>query len=69
MPLFIADIGVEHTILKISGNEQIKSRLENLGFVQGSKVIIISKNSGNLIVSVKGSRVALDKQLAGKILI
>ena len=49
--------------------EEIKKHLEDMGFVTGAVVTVVSAISGNLIVNVKDSKVALDKQLAGKIMI
>ena len=69
MPLAIAEKEVEHTIIKIGEGEKTKTHLENLGFVQGSKVSVVNELSGNLIVNVKESRVALDKELAMKIMV
>ena len=69
MPLGIAEREVEHTIIKIGGGEKTKSHLENLGFVQGSRVSVVNELSGNLIVNVKDTRIALDKELAMKIMV
>ena len=69
MPLGIAEREEEHTIIKIGGGEKTKNHLENLGFVQGSKVSVVNELSGNLIVNVKDTRIALDKQLAMKIMV
>ena len=69
MPLGVAEREVEHTIIKIGGGEKLKNHLENLGFVQGSKVSVVNELSGNLIVNVKDTRIAIDKQLAMKIMV
>lgn len=69
MPLGLAERGVNHTIIKIGGGEKTKSHLENLGFVQGSGVTVVNELQGNLIVNVKDTRVALDKELAMKIMV
>ena len=69
MPLLFAELGEENIIKNINGNPEVKSHLNDLGFVVGGKVIVISSISGNLIVNVKDSRIALDKALANKIMI
>ena len=47
----------------------MRTHLENLGFVAGANVIVISEIAGNLIVNVKESRVAIDKEMAMKIFV
>lgn len=69
MPLNFADIGEEVTIKKVGGNAECKQHLANLGFVPGARICIKSQNFGNLIVSVMESRIALNKELAQKIMI
>ena len=69
MPLTVASIGEENIIKRISGKTEIKKHLENLGFVPGGSVKIISTMGGNLIVNVKESRVAISKEMAQKIFI
>ena len=69
MPLALADIGEEYIIKKISGSPEMKKHLENLGFVVGGNVIVINTLGGNMIVNVKESRVAIDVELARKIMI
>ncbi len=69
MPLILADMGTENIIKQISGRPEIKKHLENLGFVVGGTVSIISAIGGNLIVNVKNSRVAISRELASKIMI
>ncbi len=69
MPLISADKGVEHTIIKTGGNENTRKHLASLGFVQGAKVSVVNDLAGNLIINIKGSRVALDKKLAMKIFV
>ena len=69
MPLNYADTGEENVIRKINGKPEIRQHLENMGFVTGAVITVVSSNNGNLIVSVKNTRVALDSQLAGKIMI
>lgn len=69
MPLVFANIGSDLIIKKIGGNPQVRTHLENLGFVVGGSVKIISSISGNLIVNVKESRVAISKEMASKIMV
>ncbi len=69
MPLTLANIGEESMIRKVGGNPETKKHLEDLGFVAGGNVTVISAIAGNLIVSVKESRVAISREMAGKILV
>ncbi len=69
MPLTMAQPGVEVTIVRIKGKDEQKKFLENLGFVIGAKVTVISDSLGNLIVSVKDSRIALSKSMANRIFV
>ena len=69
MPLTLADAGVENIIKKIGGKPEVKQHLENLGFVVGGTVSIVSSIGGNLIVNVKDSRVAISKEMASKIMV
>ena len=69
IPLLFATPGEENIIKKIGGNAEAKLHLENLGFVTGGTVTIISELAGNLIVNVKDSRVAVSREMASKIMI
>lgn len=69
MPLAMADIGDVNTILKITGQDELRRHLAELGFVVGEEVRVVSELGGNLILSVKDSRVALDKSMAMRIMI
>ena len=69
MPLSMAPEGTENVICKIGGKEETRLFLERLGFVVGAIVTVISEIQGNLIVNVKDSRVAIGKDMAGKILV
>ena len=62
-------MGEKNTIKRIGGREETKKFLENLGFVTGSVVTVVSEISGNMILNVKDSRVALGKDMANKIMI
>lgn len=67
IPITLANTGEKNIIRKVGGNPDIRKFLENLGFVAGSAVTVISKISGNVIVNVKDSRVAVSKGMAQKI--
>lgn len=69
MPLTLAVVGEENIIKKIGGKQEVKAHLENLGFVVGGAVTVISTIGGNVIVNVKESRIAISKEMAQKILI
>ena len=69
MPLSLADTGQENIVRKVGGNPEIKKHLENLGFVAGTDVSIVNRLGGNVIVSIKGSRVAISREMAMKIMI
>ena len=69
MPLTMAKVGEPNTIKRIGGREETKKFLENLGFVTGGVVTVVSEISGNMILNVKDSRVALGKDMANKIII
>lgn len=69
MPLILANPGEEIMIRKIGGKSEVRTHLENLGFVAGGMISIVSTIGGNLIVNVKGSRVAISREMAGKIMV
>lgn len=69
MPLSMVKAGEISTIKKIGGKEETKRFLENLGFVAGGTVTVVSEIGGNMIVNVKDSRVAIGKDMANKILV
>lgn len=69
MPLTMAQNGEANTIKKVGGKEETRQFLENLGFVVGGVVTVVSQASGNLIVNVKDSRVAIGKDMANKIFV
>ncbi|NCC07940.1 MAG: ferrous iron transport protein A [Clostridia bacterium] len=69
MPLTLANVGEENMIKKIGGKPEVKKHLENLGFVAGGNVTIVTTMGGNIIVNVKESRVAISKEMAQKIMI
>ncbi len=69
MPLVLANVGEENTIKKIGGTPEVKKHLENLGFVVGGTVTIISTLAGNIIVNVKEARIAISEEMAKKIMV
>ncbi len=69
LPLTIAGPGKEHTVIRVGGNAEVKKHLEDLGFVGGSVVEVISSTGGDVIVSIKGTRIAISKELAVKIMV
>ena len=69
MPLAIANVGEAGIIKKIGGKPEVKKHLENLGFVVGGNVRVISTLSGNVIVNVKEARVAISEEMARKIMV
>ena len=69
MPLSLADVGEENTIKKIGGKPEVKKHLENLGFVVGGTVKVISTLGGDVIVNVKEARVAISEEMARKIMV
>ena len=69
MQLTLAEEGVENINKRIGGSPEVKKHLENLGFVAGGTVTVITTMAGNVIVNVKEARVAISKEMAQKILI
>ncbi len=69
MPLTVGEIGKEYEIIKVGGRGETLRHLENLGFVPGGKVTMISNYNGSTIVNVKNVRVGLSEALARKIMV
>ena len=69
MPLTMAKTGETMTIRKITGKDEVRQHLAELGFVVDSDVTVVSEIAGNLILQVKDSRIALDKTMANRIMI
>ena len=69
MPLTMASPGERNAIKKVGGSPETRKFLENLGFVPGGLVSVISKIGGNVIVEVKGARVAVNQDMAAKIMV
>ena len=69
MPLSLAKAGDVSCIKQLTGNDKTRRHLEDLGLVVGSDIMIVAEMAGNIIVNIKGSRLAIDKSLANNILI
>ena len=69
MPLTLAEIVKENIVKRITGKQQVKSHLEDLGFVVGSPITVINTIGGNVIVNIKESRIAISREMAQKIMV
>ena len=69
MPLALASAGEENIIKKVGGSPEVRQHLEEMGFVAGSTVTVITQMGGNVIVKVKESRIAISKEMARRIMI
>ena len=69
MPLTLAESGEENIVRKVGGSPEVKKHLEDLGFVPGSSVMLITTNGGNVIINVKESRIAISREMAMKIMV
>lgn len=69
MPIFIAPHNTDLKVVKILLNDSTKKHLENLGITLGSKIQVLSSESGSVILLVKNGRLALDRNIAMKILV
>lgn len=69
LPLTLANIGEEQMIHKVGGSPEVKKHLEDLGFVAGGTVTVVSSLNGNVIVKVKEARVAISEEMARKIMV
>lgn len=69
MPLMLASVGEEVMIARVKGKEELIRHMEDLGFVPGSRITVVSKNGGDLIVKVKEARIAISSEMAGKIFV
>ena len=69
IPLTMAKTGEGHSIKKAGGKAEIKQHLENLGFVVGTPVTVITEIGGNVIMNIKESRVAISREMANKIMV
>ena len=69
MPLTMAKTGETVTIRKITGRDEVRQPLAELGFVVDSDVTVVNEVAGNLILQVKDSRIALDRTMANRVMI
>lgn len=69
MPLILAKEGETNSIKRVGGKEETRLFLEKLGFVTGAAITVVSSIGGNLIVNIKDSRVAIDKEMAKGIMV
>ncbi len=69
MPLLLANVGEKNLIKKVGGSPEIKKHLENLGFVVGGNITVITTMAGNLIVNIKEARIAISREMAQKIIV
>lgn len=69
IPLTFAETGAENMVKKVGGDPETRRFLEELGFVAGSTVTVVNTMSGNVIVSIKDSRIAISEEMAAKIMI
>ena len=69
IPLSIAKPGELSYIKKITGKDEVRQHLAEMGFVVGSEITVVAEISGNLILNVKGTRVALNQEMANRIMI
>ena len=69
MPLSMASVGQQARIEKITGKDEVRLHLKNLGFVPGAPVTVVSQLGGNLILSVMDARIALGRGMASRILV
>lgn len=68
MPITMAKAGETVTIKKITGKDEVRQHLAELGFVVDATVTVVNEIAGNLIIQVKESRIALDKTMANRII-
>ena len=69
MSLTMVSIGEEKIIKEIRAKESVKRHLQNLGFISGEKIEVISENNSGIILMIKGSKIALNKGMANKIIV
>ncbi|MEG0780021.1 MAG: FeoA family protein [Oscillospiraceae bacterium] len=67
MPLSMARVGEKNRIQRITGKDEVRQHLAELGFVVGGEVTVVSEMGGSMILSIKESRIALDKTMANRI--
>lgn len=69
VPLSFVQMGETATILKVRGRGELHHHLENLGFVEGAQIKVVCETAGNLITEIKGAQIALNKEVATRIIV
>ena len=69
LPLSMAVIGEKKRVIKVGGKDEVRRFLQNLGFVEGVEITVVSELSGNMIINVKDTRIAIDKSMANRIMV
>ena len=69
MALALISIGEKRTVMKLRGKEEVVRHLQDLGFAPGSEVQVLGENAAGMILLIRGVRIALDRGLAGKIMV
>lgn len=69
MPLSMMEQGETRTIMEFLGQEEMKRRLQDLGFIKGEKIRVVGESSGGMILMVKGVKIALNRALANRIIV
>lgn len=67
MPMTMMNTGESSIILRVGGGGEVRAHLADMGFVAGTEVSVVSEIAGNLIINIKGSRIALSKEMASRI--
>lgn len=67
MPLSFSSVGVPVTVQSIRGKDETRRFLQSLGFVEGQQLTVVSKMGGNMIVTLKDTRVAIDQSMANRV--
>ena len=69
LPISMAGVGEKNIIAKITGKDEVRQHLAELGFVVGEEITVLAKSGGNMIISIKDGRVGIDKSMSTRILI
>ena len=69
MPIMLAPLNEEVRVVKILANEKIKKHLESLGILVNARLTVLSAVNGGVVVAIKDGRLALDHEVASKILV
>ena len=69
MPLSMVNSGEKKQVIRVTGKDETRKFLANLGFVEGSEVTVVSVIAGNMIVNIKDTRVAIDRSMANRIMV